>query len=112
MAGRAFSADEFAKLVNEIVRSRCTRARISKPEIWRYLWQDGKRQELAEMLVRPSANDVLVRFIPSPSESTRARTSESFRYDIDSTRLVAQAIIGWMYDRNRNEFDKLVGRKH
>ena len=112
MVGRGFSPDEFAKLVNEIVRSSYNRARITKPGGWRYLWQDGARNGLAEMLVRPANNDVLVRFIPSSSDSTRARTGEAFAYDVDSTKLIARAIIDWINDRDRTELDRIAGRKY
>ena len=65
MASPALSADEFAKLVNQIVRSHCKRTRVTKPGACRYLWEDGEHNALAEILVRPTANDVLVRFISS-----------------------------------------------
>jgi hypothetical protein len=112
MASHAFSADEFAKLVQEIVRSRCKRARVTKLGASRYLWEDGEHNGLAEIFVRPTVNDVLVRFIPPSKGSTRTRTCESFAYNIDSSNLVAQAIIAWIYDRNRDGFEKLIGLKH
>lgn len=109
MAGRVFSSDDFAKLVNEMITSRA-RARIVKRGR-QYLWEDERHNGLAEMIFRPTYNDVLVRFIPHPSDTSRQRPGESFAYEVGSTGLVARAIIGWIYERDRAAFEKIVGLK-
>src|SRR5215469_4117850 len=93
MAGRAFSSDDFAHLVHELIASRTKKARIVKRGR-QYLWEDERRNGLAEMIFRPTYNDVLVRFIPHPSASSRQRPGESFAYEVGSTGPVARAIIG------------------
>jgi hypothetical protein len=108
MAHPAFSSDDFAKLVNEALARR-TKARIVKRGR-QYFCQDDRSNGLAEVIVRPTFNDVLVRFIPSDSE--RQRPGESFAYEVRSTSLVARAIIDWIYERDRVAFQKMVGLKN
>ncbi len=111
MASRSFSAEKFARLVNETIRSRgYTSTRIIKQGGSCYLWEDLRHNALAEMLVRPTSNDVVVRFIAS-RDGSRERAGESFAYGSTSTGLVARAIIGWINERNEFEMEKLVGRK-
>ena len=108
MADAALTSDHFAKLVNKMITSRM-RARIIKRGR-QYICQDDRRNELAEIIVRPTYNDVLVRFMPSASAPQRP--GESFPYEVGSTAPVARAIIDWVYKKNRVAFEKMVGLKN
>jgi hypothetical protein len=108
MANRGISSDDFAKLVNEIIATRA-HARIVKRG-GHFICQNNKCNELAEMIFRPTYNDVLVRFTPPPGTANQ-RPGESFAYEVGSTGLVARAIIDWIYATNRAAFERVVGLK-